>query len=240
MRTRITSLLETRRAASLRIHHGSLELSACDLAVSNVPIAMGHNVLDTLRGFIADYGYWAVALALLLENAGIPVPGETALLLAGFLAYSEQKLHLGWIIVVGTCAATVGDNLGYMIGHYGGRPLLERYQRIFPASRQAVERGEKLFARYGSVTILFARFVFGMRIIAGPLAGILRMPWKTFAIFNMLGAALWVTVIAIVGYLFGRNWEVLMRAFKEFDLAVLAIVVALVILWWWRRRRLSG
>jgi len=127
---------------------------------------MGH-VLDSLRTFIADYGYWAVALALLCENAGIPVPGETTLLLASFLAYSEHKLHLGWIIVVGTCAATIGDNIGYAIGHYGGRPLFERYQHISRVSKSTLERGERLFARYGSFTVFFARFVFGLRIFAG-------------------------------------------------------------------------
>jgi membrane protein DedA with SNARE-associated domain len=198
---------------------------------------MGHSIVDTLRGLIADYGYWAVALALLCENAGIPVPGETTLLLASFLAYSEQRLHLGWIIVVGTCAATVGDNIGYLVGQRGGRPLLDRYQRIFPPARRAIVRGEKLFSRYGSVTIFFARFIFGMRIIAGPLAGVLRMPWKAFAIFNVLGAVVWVTVIAVIGFLFGRNWPLLMRVLRQFNLVVVVLVAALLVLLWWRRRQ---
>ena len=198
---------------------------------------MGHTILDTLRGFLADYGYWAIALALLCENAGIPVPGETTLLLASFLAYSEQKLHLGWIILVGTIAATLGDNLGYAIGHYGGRRLLVRYLRLFPSSRRAVEKGEKLFARYGSLTIFFARFVFGMRVIAAPLAGVLRMPWNLFAIFNLLGAVVWVTVIAAAGYFFGRNWRLLNRVLGRIDLALVAIIVAAAVFWWWKWRR---
>src|SRR5260370_14787551 len=81
---------------------------------------MAPTIFHSLREFVATYGYWAVALALLCENAGIPVPGETTLLLASFLAYSEHRLHLGWIVVVATCAATLGDNLGYAIGHYVG------------------------------------------------------------------------------------------------------------------------
>jgi membrane protein DedA with SNARE-associated domain len=198
---------------------------------------MADTILDTLRGFIADYGYWAVAVALLCENAGIPVPGETTLLLASFLAYSEQKLHLGWIILVGTVAATIGDNLGYAIGQYGGRPLLERYQHIFRIPPGTIARGERLFERYGAATIFFARFIFGMRVIAGPLAGVLRMQWGLFAIFNLLGAVVWVTVIAVVGYLFGRNWEMLNRTLGSFQLAIAAIVVAALILLWWRRRR---
>jgi len=87
---------------------------------------MGHSVSHYVRTFVADYGYWAVAVALLCENAGLPVPGESTLLLASFLAYTEHRLHLGWIIVVATLAATVGDNLGYALGYYGGRPLVLR------------------------------------------------------------------------------------------------------------------
>src|SRR5208337_607957 len=148
-------------------------------------------------------------------------------------------LQLGWIIVVATCAATFGDNLGYAIGHYGGRPLLERYQTLFRISSTTLQRGEDLFARYGAATIFFARFVFGMRVFAGPLAGVLRMRWRAFALFNFLGAAVWVTVIASAGYLFGQHWRSLMRAMRRFNIVVL-IVTAIVLLYlWWRYRRSS-
>lgn len=198
---------------------------------------MGHHIFDFLRAALVHYGYWAVAAALLLENAGVPVPGETVLLLASFLAYSERELNLGWIIVVGTLAATLGDNLGYAIGHSGGRPLLERHRKIFRVSDAALARGEKLFSRYGSVTILFARFVFGMRIIAGPLAGVLRMPWKKFAVFNLLGAALWVTIISLVGYSFSSRWNLLMHYVKRFDLVLGAAFVIIAAILWWRNRK---
>jgi membrane protein DedA with SNARE-associated domain len=198
---------------------------------------MGHHTIDLLRGALVHYGYWAVAGALLLENAGLPLPGETVLLLASLLAYTEQDLQLGWIVVVGTAAATAGDNLGYAIGHYGGRPLLERYRYIFHVDDVAVERGEKLFDRYGALTILFARFVFGLRVLAGPMAGVLRMPWKRFAVFNLLGAALWVTVISFVGYSFGRHWRLLMHFMKRFDIALGAAFVVIVAVLWWRSRK---
>jgi membrane protein DedA with SNARE-associated domain len=197
---------------------------------------MAHSILDTLRAFIVNYGYWAVALALLCENAGIPVPGETTLLLASFLAYSEHQLHLGWIIFVATCACTLGDNLGYAVGRHGGRPLLERYQHIFRVPRRSLERGEGLFSRYGAATIFFARFIFGMRVFAGPLAGVLRMPWKAFAIFNFLGALAWVSVIATVGYLFGRHWSALERALNRVDMVLVIALVAIVLFILWKRR----
>ena len=197
---------------------------------------MHHAIFHSLRTFVADYGYWAVALALLCENAGIPVPGETALLLASFLAFSEHKLHLGWIIVVATCAATLGDNLGYAIGFYGGRPLLDRYQNIFRIPQRTLQNGEALFERYGAAAIFFARFVVGMRVFAGPLAGVLRMRWRAFVVFNFLGAAVWVSLIASAGYLFGRHWRNLIRGMQRFNIAALIVALIVILFLWWRYR----
>ena len=160
---------------------------------------MGQHVFDLLRNYLAHYGYGAVAAALLLENAGLPVPGETMLLLASFLAFSEHRLRLPYIILVGVFAATIGDNLGFLLGHYGGEPLLERYRQV-PRVYRTITRAESLIQRYGSFAIFIARFIAGMRIIAGPLAGVLHMPWRKFVVFNFLGAAVWVTVISSVGY----------------------------------------
>jgi membrane protein DedA with SNARE-associated domain len=179
-------------------------------------------------------------VALLLENAGIPVPGETVLLLASFLAYSERDLRLGWIILFATVAATLGDNLGYVIGQNGGRPLLDRYRHVFRISERSIARGENIFAHYGPATILFARFVFGMRVIAGPLAGVLRMPWKKFAIFNLLGAALWVTTISFVGYTFGSRWSLLLRLMKRIDLIALTAFLSIVAWLWFRSRNATN
>ena len=198
---------------------------------------MSNYIFDLLRGYLTDYGYWAVAAALLLENAGLPVPGETILLLASFLAYSEHRLGLPWIILVGVCAATVGDNLGFAIGFYGGRRLLERYQKTLHIRPDVIARGEDLFARYGAATIFVARFIAGMRIVAGPLAGVLRMSWRKFLLFNFLGAVLWVSVIAGVGYLFGKHWERLVDLVQDANLAVAVAVVIVVAFFWWRRRR---
>ena len=92
---------------------------------------MAQSILELLRGYVAQYGYWAVGITLLLENAGIPVPGETVLLLASFLAYSRHELSLPWVIVVAICSASVGDNLGFWIGNRGGRPFLDRYRSTF-------------------------------------------------------------------------------------------------------------
>ncbi len=191
---------------------------------------------EHLRWFFAEFGYWAVVIALLLENAGVPVPGETTLLFASFLAWSEHKLFLPYIMAFAIVACTAGDNIGYWIGHHGGRPLLERYKRLFRNSDRAIAHGERLFARHGALTIFFARFVFGMRIIAGPLAGVLRMPWRRFVLFNFLGAIAWVTTISLVGYFFGRQWDRLVQVLGKAN-AVIAVVAVLLIYWAIRRYR---
>jgi membrane-associated protein len=182
--------------------------------------------LEMLRGFFDQYGYWTVFFALLLENAGVPVPGETVLLFASFLAFDEQELKLRYIILVGIAAATLGDNIGYWLGRKGGRPLLDRYAHLFRIPNSLIQKGEALFAKRGPLAIFFARFVFGMRIIAGPLAGVLKMDWRKFTIFNFLGAALWVTVISVVGYEFGEEWEDLVRIMGRVNL-----VIGIIALW---------
>src|SRR5215470_18589877 len=186
---------------------------------------MGSFLIEHLRWLFAEFGYFGVSLVLLAENAGLPLPGETVLLFASFLAYSEHRLHLPWIIVFGIIGCTLGDNLGYFIGHRGGRPFLERHRRRFHIHQSALDRGERLFMRYGAATIFFARFVFGMRVIAGPLAGVLRMPWRRFFLFNFLGAVVWVTVIASVGYLFGSQWERVLWIIDRLNIYVFGIVL---------------
>jgi len=98
-------------------------------------------------------------------------------------------------------------------------------------------RGEKLFEDYGAATILFSRFVFGMRVLAGPIAGMLRMSWIRFFIYNFLGAVLWVSVVCSIGYSFSSRWNLLVSFMKRFDQALVAAFILIVLLFWWRKRR---
>ena len=198
---------------------------------------MWFHSLDVVKAHMAEHGYLTVALALLLENAGVPVPGETILLLASFLAYSQHQLSLPLIILTGVIAATLGDNIGFTIGHFGGRPLLTRYQRFFRISDAVLARGESLMKRNGSPIIFVARFIFGLRVVAGPLAGVLGMHWAQFALYNFLGAALWVTVIASAGYLFGSQWETLLRVMGRANVLVFVVAAVVALIVWWRRRK---
>ena len=195
---------------------------------------------DLLRRYFAEYGYWTVAVILLFENAGIPLPGETTLLFAAFLAFSEHRLTLWGIMMVGIVACTLGDNLGYWIGYHGGRPLLEHQRRIFRISHDHLCRGERFFERYGSLTVFFARFIFGMRILAGPLAGVLKMPWRKFLLFNFLGAAVWVSVVSCLGYFFGSRWQWVESELQVVEFCLVVVVVIAGLFWWWRSQQSSG
>jgi membrane-associated protein len=131
----------------------------------------------------------------------------------------------------------VGDNIGFLVGFYGGRPLLERYQKTLHMEATTIARGEEMFRRNGAATIFVARFIAGLRVIAGPLAGVLHMPWRRFALANFLGAALWVSVISSAGYVFGKHWEKLLSIVKEVNIGLLLAAAAVVVLVWWKRRR---
>lgn len=195
-----------------------------------------HWLSTHIEYWILLWGYWAVAAALLAENAGVPVPGETILLFASFLAYKNHHLHLQWIIVIGTLAATVGDNIGYFIGHRGGRPLLERWKKFFHLEDADLAAGEDFLNRRGSAAVFIARFIAGMRIVAGPLAGVLRMKWRKFLLANATGAAVWVTTIAVVGYTFGSQFQRVEAFFSRAGLLLAGVAIGLGV-WWWRRKR---
>lgn len=194
-------------------------------------------MFEHIRQFLIHWGYWGVAAFLLLENAGVPLPGETVLLLASVLAFKSHELRLPWIIVVGTIACTAGDNIGYLIGSAGGRPLLERWKNFFHVKDEHIHSAEELLHRYGPIAIFFARFIAGARIVAGPLAGVLRMHWKTFALFNFLGAVTWVTVIASIGYLFGSQLDRLLATVKHVELAFLILLLIGLAVYLWRRKK---
>jgi membrane-associated protein len=194
------------------------------------------DLIGTIRQFIVDWGYLGVASGLLLENAGIPVPGETILILASVVAYSTHELSLPWIILVGSLAATAGDNIGYWIGRKGGRPLLERWKRFFRVEQKHIAAAEALIEKRGAIAIFLARFVTGARVIAGPLAGVLNMDWPRFALFNFLGAVTWVTVVASISYAFGSQLDRLLAFMKEANYIILIGVVVLVLIFWLRKR----
>ena len=193
-------------------------------------------MLSTLLSYFARYGYWVIFFGVMLENAGLPVPGETILLAAGFFA-AQGHFHLWEVMMIAAAGAVLGDNAGYSIGRKLGRAALERYGRYAGLTHSRVAHMDNFFSSHGDKTILAARFITGLRVFAALLAGSSRMPWRTFALYNFLGAVLWSFVIALVGFFFGRSWDLLEKWIKGAGLIMLGIAVAAVITMALLRRR---
>lgn len=200
---------------------------------------MADSIFHILSDFFARYGYWVVFFGVMLENAGLPVPGETVLILSGFLAY-QGEVRLGRAILTAIAGATTGDSLGYCLGRFGGGALYEKYARRFRILSRQYDRSQTLFLKYGHWAVFVGRFITGLRVFAGPLAGIFRLPYLRFLFFNFTGAVAWATTFGCLGFAFGSSWERLIRVVKRLHWVLLvagliALLVAVVV--YYRRRR---
>jgi len=202
--------------------------------------------LKLIGEWYQDYGYPVLFFGVMLENAGIPVPGETAVLVAGFLCSDAGKDFLGldvskhafsltWVIPLTIIAAVLGDNLGYWLGRRFARPRLQLCQRFLFLTPQILEKAEGYFIRYGSWTIFFARFITGLRVVGAMAAGTAGMPWGRFFIANAAGAALWATVISLVGFYSGEYFPTVAKWIGRSGMIALGVVIAVgVLLFFWR------
>jgi membrane protein DedA with SNARE-associated domain len=194
----------------------------------------------TVKPYLEHYGYWAVFGAILLENFGLPVPGET-LLIAGALLASRGKMHIVPLLVTACIAAVTGDNMGYAIGRFGGRRLVFRYGRYVLITEERLRKAEGFFGRYGGAVVVMARFLAVLRQLNGIVAGTVKMSWYRFLLYNMLGAALWVTFWGMLFYELGESASSFGAGFNSLQFFLLgglvAAILALTIHWLHRRRR---
>ncbi|MDQ6836130.1 MAG: DedA family protein [Actinomycetota bacterium] len=197
-------------------------------------------VLQSLEPTLNQYGYLAVAGFVLVEDFGVPVPGETILIVAAVYAGSG-RLSVFLVGLIAFVAAVVGDNIGFAIGHFGGRRLVERYGRYILLTPERLDRATGFFERHGGKVVTIARFVEGLRQANGIIAGISGMHWAKFLAFNALGAALWVAVWTSLGYLSGNHINSIYNTATQYELylgiALLAVVIAIVVRAVYRARR---
>jgi membrane protein DedA with SNARE-associated domain len=193
---------------------------------------------STLTHLLDMWGYSIVALSVAIESSGIPFPGETMLLIAATYA-GAGHLRIAWVIAAAATGAIVGDNLGYTVGRYGGRALVQRYGRYVHIRAEHLDRAEQFFDRYGDRTVFFGRFVAVLRAWVAFLAGMNRMRWPKFLVFNAAGGIIWATVYGLLGYFLGHNLPLLHQIVNLLGVGgiVAAVVVALVAFVLWRRRK---
>jgi membrane protein DedA with SNARE-associated domain len=183
--------------------------------------------LNTLEELARAYGYWAVLFGIMLENLGIPLPGEAIVLVGGFLA-GRGDLGFWGVLGCAIAGAIVGNNFGYWVGMYGGWPLVLRVSRWFRIDEEKLLDLKQRFSLNASRAVFFGRFVTLLRIFAGPLAGIVEMPYGQFMLYNVLGAVVWASVIVSAAYFAGQmvDLEQLVAWTSQFSLVVLGGVVA--------------
>jgi membrane protein DedA with SNARE-associated domain len=191
-------------------------------------------VLHSLEPTLNQFGYLAVAGLVLIEDFGVPVPGETVLILGAVYA-GTGRLNIALVALLGFLGAVIGDNIGFAIGHFGGRRLVERYGRYVFLTAERLDKATRFFARHGGKIIVVGRFIEGLRQANGIIAGTSRLHWKRFIVFNAIGAALWVAVWTSVGYFSGNHINTIYDDATRYD-TYLAIAVGVLVLAYIARR----
>lgn len=211
-------------------------MTAAVLANSPPPLP---GFLDALSSPLQHFGVWAIGLLIMLEDFGIPVPGET-ILIAGAIYAGAGRLNVVLVGVVAFIAAVLGDNIGFAIGHFGGRALALRWGKYVFLTEERLDKAEAFFDRRGAIVITFARFVEGLRQANGIIAGITGMHWLRFLVFNAIGAALWVGTWISLGYLAGDHITTIyhyITLYSYYVLIALAVLLVGYVAWRIQRRR---
>jgi membrane protein DedA with SNARE-associated domain len=187
-------------------------------------------VHEHLRLLIAVYGYWVVAGTVGLEGMGLPLPGETALVLAAIYAGMTDELSIFYVVLAAIVGAIVGDNLGYWIGRGLGRRILRRYRRYLLLTESRLQLGQYLFVRHGGKVVFFARFFAVLRTLGAFLAGVNHMRWPRFVVFNGLGATAWATTFGLGAYILGDRIQNVLGPLGILSLALVVLLGATVLI----------
>ena len=194
-----------------------------------------------MTSLVQHYGLLVLFLLIAAESAGLPLPGETALIAAGVLA-SQGDLNIAAVIAVAAVAAIVGDNVGYWLGRVGGRKLLTRWGWLQRHASRVLPWSERFFARHGGKTIFLARFFAVLRVTAAFIAGVSRMHWWQFFLWNAAGGICWALGVGLVAYYAGHAAA---DAINRYGLIAGAAIVGLLVagivaMQLWRRRMLRA
>ncbi len=192
---------------------------------------------------LLDYGLVLLFVLVAVESAGIPIPGETALITAAVLARPEHHHYsLFWVIVVGATGAIIGDNVGYWLGRVGGRKLIDRWEFTARYARKALPPAERFFRKHGAKTVFFGRFIALLRVTSAWLAGISHMKWWRFLAWNAAGGIVWAAGVSLLAYWAGKAVAEAVGRYGLYGVVALLLlgVVGFLMLRIWRKRMLEG
>jgi len=187
--------------------------------------------LEQIKELAHHYGYWAVFAGIAIENTGIPIPGETITIVGGFLAGSGE-LNYWLVLIIAIAGAVTGDNCGYWIGRIGGWQLLVKLANFFRIDEDDLNKAKTKFTENAAKAVFFGRFITLLRIFAGPIAGIVEMPYLKFLWYNFAGATAWATIMVTISYFVGRIIPLpqLVQIIAQFGIFALVLVVAWITL----------
>jgi membrane protein DedA with SNARE-associated domain len=174
--------------------------------------------LAKVQPLLKRYGYPAIFLAVMVEGVGLLAPGQT-LLIVGAIEAAKGDLSIAWVFTCALLAAVLGNSLGYLLGRWFGRPLLGKIK----VNEKRLKHTEGYFIRYGKWIVLFARFFDGLRQLNGIVAGMMKMPWRIFTFFNILGAILWTGVWGLGAYFLDKDITAMQLSFRKIQTVALAL-----------------
>jgi membrane protein DedA with SNARE-associated domain len=194
-----------------------------------------------MSSFIQHYGYLGLFVLSVLSSACIPIPSEVAYGFAGAACTTALTGHaqfsLWGVIVVGTIGSLVGAVIAYEVGRSAGRTIVDRWGKWLLLSHRDLDSAERWFEKYGDVSVLVGRVIPVVRSFISVPAGIAEMKRGRFALLTTIGSAVWVAVIAGLGYAAGKNWNHVSKDFHAAELPIIVVVVLLLAAGLWHRVR---
>ncbi|MGZ4903089.1 MAG: DedA family protein [Halobacteriota archaeon] len=206
-------------------------------------LAVSVNVIETISNFIIatieQFGYAGVFVAMLLESTGVPLPSEVIMPFAGYVAWAGKLTLLG-VAIAGTLGCLAGALVLYVIGLYGGRPLIDRYGKYVFIRKSELDRADKWFAQYGDITVFVSRMLPIVRSFFSLPAGMTHMNLAKFSLYTTLGSFPWCLALAYLGFFLGPRWSDVRQLFRYFNIAVIIGVVALIAYLIYNRKRIAA
>ena len=189
------------------------------------------DVASFIKHLLETVGYPGIFLAMLIEGSGVPLPSEITMPLAGFLTTASQhfRFSLVWVIAIGTAGELAGGFIGYGIGRFGGRPLLERYGKWIMISPHDIDVGSARFDKYGGLVVLIGRLLPAVRSYISIVAGISEMDLRQFFVFSLIGSLVWCSVLAILGHQLGNNWTSISASTRPYEVPITAALAIAIV-----------
>lgn len=202
-------------------------------------LAVGQN--GAMQSFVSHYGYFGLFIASVLSSACIPVPSEIFYGFAGALCTTaitgHARFSIGWVIVIGTIGSLVGAVIAYEVGRSAGRTIVDRWGKWILVTHKDLDAGERWFAKYGALSVLLGRVIPVVRSFISVPAGMAEMKRVPFAILTTIGSAVWVALLAGLGYAAGSNWTHVSHDFHTAQWPIIAVIVLLITWGLWHRIR---